>query len=151
MTKRENMKKYLLMTTTLLLLLACETGVKNKGKTTEPLLSGIVERTDTPSQYSSKGSNYKQSYSKASTSRIFSKSAQPGYYLQMAIFKKNRPSKAFLKPLDSSNFSYIVLNKSTKDYVLIGPYLSYNTAKSKVSSVKSSLGKQTFVVQVLRP
>ena len=140
------MKKYLLMTTTLLLLLACETGVKNKGKTTEPLLSGIVERTDTPSQHSSK-----QSYSKASTSRIFSKSAQPGYYLQMAIFAKHRPSKAFLKPLDSSSFSYIVLNKSTKDYVLIGPYLSYNAAKSQVASVKNSLGKRTFVVQVLRP
>ncbi|CAA6816122.1 MAG: Unknown protein, partial [uncultured Sulfurovum sp.] len=88
---------------------------------------------------------------KKSFTKIFSNSAQPGYYLQMAVFKKNRPNKQFLEPLDKSKFNYIVLNKSSTDYVLIGPYLSYNLAKSNVSLVKSNLGKRTFVVQVLRP
>ena len=142
------MKKTIFLSITLLLLLGCETGVKNQKTTNQVVMSGIVERTD-----STHGSmkTHKQSSSKTTFNKIFSKSAQPGFYLQMAVFKKNRPSKQFLKPLNNSNFNYIVLNKSTTDYVLIGPYLSYNAAKNKVSSVKNSLGKQTFVVQVLRP
>ena len=143
------MKKTILLTTTLLMLLACETGVKNQGTVNSPVLSGIVDRTSASSGVSYK--TYQKSSYKQSFTKIFSKSAQPGYYLQMAVFAKNRPSKTFLKPLDRSQFNYIVLNKSSKDYVLIGAYKSYASAKSKVSSVKSSLGKQTFVVQVLRP
>ncbi len=141
------MKKYLLMTTLLFGLLACETGVKNQEKKREPLLSGIVERIDVPTTQKSS----KQRTTQKSSNKIFSKSAQPGYYLQVAVFAKNRPSKAFLRPLDNSVFPYIVLNKFNKDYVLIGPYISYNAAKSKVKAVKKSLGKETFVVQVLRP
>jgi hypothetical protein len=127
------MKKIILLSLTLVLLLACETGVKNHGKTNKPVLSET-----------------KKSY-KGSSTKIFSKSYQPGYYLQMAVFAKNKPSKAFLKPLDKSSFQYIVLNKNNKHHVLIGAYKSYNAAKSKVLSVKSSLKKHTFVVQVLRP
>ena len=138
------MKKTLLLSVTLLLLLACETGVKNQKQIEEPLQSGIVERTDSRHTYVSKTS--KQSFPK-----IFSRSAQPGFYLQMALFTKYRPSKTFLRPLERSRFNYIVLNKSHKDYVLIGPYKSYASAKSNMSSVKRNLGKETFVVQVLRP
>ncbi len=142
------MKKTLLLTSTLILLLACETGVKKKNDTNEVVLSGIVDRSATPQKHASGlvSKSQKQSFNK-----IFSNSAQPGFYLQMAVFEKNRPSKSFLKPLDRSAFNYIVLNKYNKDYVLIGPYKSYNSAKSKVDSVKSTLGKSTFVVQVLRP
>jgi len=141
---RENMKKTLLLSVTLLLLLACETGVKNQKQIKESVQSGIVERTNSSYSYASKTS--KQSFPK-----IFSRSAQPGFYLQMAVFSKYRPSKTFLKPLDHSNFNYIVLNKFHKDYVLIGAYKSYASAKSHIVSVKRALGKQTFVVQVLRP
>jgi hypothetical protein len=142
------MKKIILLSITLVLLLACETGVKNQKTTNEPVMSGIVERTYTANTKSS-SVNYKTN--KSSTNKIFSNSAQPGYYLQMAVFTKNRPSKTFLKPLDQSNFNYIVLNKSSRDYVLIGAYKSYSSAKNNVSSVRKTLGKQTFVVQVLRP
>jgi len=141
---RENMKKTLLLSITLLLLLACETGVKNEKQIKDSAPSGIVERTNSLDTYASKTS--KQSFPK-----IFSNSAQPGFYLQMAVFTKYRPSKTFLQPLDHSNLNYIVLNKSHKDYVLIGAYKSYATAKSHIASVKRTLGKQTFVVQVLRP
>ena len=147
------MKKILLLIGTLLLLLACETGVKNQGNTNKPVLSGIVDRTDSRSTNNSNVSkkSSKQISSKYQSTKIFSKSARPGYYLQMAVFAKHRPSKIFLKPLHQSKFNYIVLNKSSRDYVLIGPYKSYNLAKKDVSSVKSTLKKQTFVVQVLRP
>ena len=138
------MKKTILLTITLILLLACETGVKNKGTSNEAVLSGIVDRANNYSTAS-------KTSQKTNSKKIFSKSAQPGYYLQMAVFEKNRPSKTFLKPLDKSSFNYIVLNKYNKDYVLIGAYNSYNAAKSKMASVKASLKKQTFVVQVLRP
>ena len=143
------MKKTILLSLTLILLLACETGVKNQKTTNKVVMSGIIERTYTPS---SKNHSYATNKtSKESSSKIFSKSAQPGYYLQMAVFAKNRPSKTFLKPLDASKFNYIVLNKLNKDYVLIGAYKSYAAAKNNVSGVKRTLGKQTFVVQVLRP
>jgi len=139
------MKKTILLISTLLLLLACETGAKNKQTTHQPVvMSGIVER-------GSYESFSKQSASKGTPRKIFSKSAQPGFYLQMAVFEKYRPTKAFLKPLDNSRFNYIVLNKYNKDYVLIGAYKSYNEAKKQIASVKSTLGKKTFVVQVLRP
>ncbi|CAA6811218.1 MAG: Unknown protein [uncultured Sulfurovum sp.] len=146
------MKKVLLFTSMVVLFVGCETGVKNKEVSNEPVLSGIVDRTDLGTQrLPSVINKSEQKANGTSSNKIFSKSAQPGFYLQMAVFAKNKPTKAFLKPLDSSIFPYIVLNKYNKDYVLIGAYKSYNEAKSKAPSVKARLGKQTFVVQVLRP
>ena len=133
------MKKALLMVIPLLLIVGCETGVENKAQAnvnTTKVTSGIIDYGV---------------HRKGSSNKIFSKSAQPGFYLQYAVFQKYRPTKAFLKPLNDSTYSFIVLNKSTKDYVLIGPYKSYNEAHSHIKSVKKYLKKQTFVVQVLRP
>ncbi len=142
------MKKTLLLTLTLFLLLGCETGVKNKAVINDDgLSSGIVNRENGANAYTSS----QQKAGHISVQKIFSTSAQPGFYLQMAIFEKYRPTKAFLKPLDHSKFNYIVLNKYNKDYVLIGAYKSYNEAKHQIKAVKSALGKETFVVQVLRP
>ena len=139
------MKKTILLTTLLLLVLGCETGVKNKAQPIQEVESGIVDRDGATATYSSNIASYK------STKKIFSKSAQPGYYLQVAVFEKNEPNQHFLKPLENSPFNYIVLNHYHKHYVLIGPYMSHNEAKSKIHSVKSNLHKKTFVVQVLRP
>ena len=142
------MKKTLLLSLTALLFIACETGVKNQGTSNDTAPSGIVDRVNgTHQNYSSA---YQKSH-KSSSAKIFSTSAQPGFYLQMAVFEKYRPDKNFLRPLDHSRFNYIVLNKYNKDYVLIGAYKSHDEAKKQIASVKSSLGKQTFVVQVLRP
>lgn len=143
------MKKTLLLSLTALLFLACETGINNKRtivKETAP--SGIVDRVKGTNP--SYGSTYQKSH-RGSSTKIFSKSAQPGFYLQLAVFEKYRPNKSFLRPLDQSKFNYIVLNKYNKDYVLIGAYKSHTEAKKHIASVKSRLGKQTFVVQVLRP
>jgi len=155
------MKKSLtitIATTTLFLLLGCETGVDNKHKVEQrEALSGIIDHSKINARESSifveKGTSTQQKASggKATGNKIFSKSAQPGFYLQYAVFEKYRPTKAFLRPLKNSSFNYIVLNKYSKDYVLIGPYKSYNEAHSHLGSVKKYLHKQSFVVQVLRP
>ena len=147
--KREiNMKKLLLLTTALLLIVGCETGVKNQSKTIKEVPSGIVDRNVVEqTSHITKSS----SVQKASTKRIFSKSAQPGYYLQIAVFEKSKPSKSFLAPLDKSKFGYIVLTHYNKHYVLIGPYKSYNEAKAQIKSVRYTLHKKSFVVQVVRP
>jgi len=140
-------------TTTLFLLLGCETGVDNKHKVEQKeALSGIIDHNKINARESSvfveKGVT---TQGKSTGKRIFSKSAQPGFYLQYAVFEKYRPDKAFLRPLKNSSFNYIVLNKYSKDYVLIGPYKSYNEAHSHLGSVKKYLHKQSFVIQVLRP
>ena len=140
------MKKVLLMVVSLLLMVGCETGVENKAQAkvnTTEVSSGIIDY--------GVNKNASAIYSKGSSNKIFSKSAQPGFYLQYAVFQKYRPNKAFLKPLNNSSYSFIVLNKSNKDYVLIGPYKSHNEAQKHEASVKKYLHKQTFVVQVLRP
>ena len=144
------------MTITLFFLLGCETGVNNKVRQSqnEPV-SGIVDHGAT-SKYSSQREPISgivdKRYSKTGSSkRIFSKSAQPGFYLQIAVFERYRPNKAFLAPIERSSFNYIVLNKYNKDYVLVGPYKSHNEAHSHIGSVKKYLHKSSFVVQVLRP
>ena len=150
------MKTTALMTITLFFLLGCETGVNNKVRQSqnEPV-SGIVDHGAT-SKYSSQREPISgivdKRYSKTGSSkRIFSKSAQPGFYLQIAVFERYRPNKAFLAPIERSSFNYIVLNKYNKDYVLVGPYKSHNEAHSHIGSVKKYLHKSSFVVQVLRP
>jgi len=139
------MRKTTLILGTLILLLGCETGVRNKNAHTTEVPSGIVDKVDNPSY------SYNKSSYKATSSKIFSNSAQPGFYLQMAVFEKFKPNKNFLAPLNRSSFGYIQLEKYGKRYVLIGPYKSYNAAKKQISTVKSQLHKNTFVVQVLRP
>ena len=141
--------KRIVLLTTLLLMMGCETGVKNKAVATKEAPSGIIDKVE-----GSSSTTYTSSYSKStksSSNKIFSKSAQPGYYLQVAVFAKSEPTKQFLAPLDASPFGYIVLTHYNKNYVLIGPYKSYNEAKAKVNTVKYTVHKKTFVVEVARP
>ena len=153
------MKKTALITVTLLFLLGCETGVNNKATQTQnESLSGIVDHSASRKNvYQLEPASgivdkaHSATSEKGSTNKIFSKSAQPGFYLQVAVFEKYRPSKAFLAPIKRSSFHYIVLNKYNKDYVLVGAYKSYNEAHSHIKSVKKYLHKDSFVVQVLRP
>ena len=153
------MKKTVLMGIVLLSLFGCETGMSNKIPHTKgESISGIVDhstavKSSTQSEPLSGivDKKYSKTSQKGSSKKIFSKSAQPGFYLQIAVFEKYRPNKAFLAPIERSSFNYIVLNKYNKDYVLIGPYKSHNEAHSHIGSVKKYLHKSSFVVQVLRP
>ena len=142
------MKKIVLSLSALLLLIGCETGVKNQTKEIKEVPSGIVDRDESVRETSY---SYQKSSNKRTSNKIFSKSAQPGYYLQVAVFQKNEPNNNFLRPLNESEFGYIVLTHYHKHYVLIGPYFSYSEAKEQIGAVNSSIGKRTFVVQVLRP
>lgn len=146
------MKKIIVLLVVFLTLNGCETGVKNKSSgADEPVLSGIVDRTNTQMVREPSIVEKSKTLNQGSSNKIFSKTAQPGYYLQFAFFAKNTPSEAFFVPIQKSGYGYIVLEKHNGKHVLIGPYKSYNAAKSHVPKIKASLKKQTFVVNVLRP
>lgn len=118
-----------------LLFLGCETGVRERGNNSSV-------------NYKHQTNNDLRTSTNAS-SKIFSKSAQPGYYLQVGYFK-NRPSVQFEKSLHQFH-NYTILNKSGRFYALIGPYSSYNEARNNLQKVNSTLQKKSFVVQLLRP
>ena len=145
MKKNNFCLKITVLATAIVLLTGCETGVKNQGGKTTVAPSGIVD----------KGWNGYVSSQKSSgnvkTTKIFSNSATPGYYVQVGYFGQKKPNKSFMNRLDNSNFNYTVLDKNGDHYALVGAYYSYNQAKTKMSSVRSALNNKAFVVQVLRP
>jgi len=124
-----------------LLLMGCETGVTD-------------HHNETTSSRSEAGTTAKtvvhtKSGEKIKLKRIFSTSAQPGYYLQVGYFKSH-PSSAFESKLQYFD-NYTILNKNGYFYALVGPYKSYNMAQSRSQKVHSILKKNGFVVEVLRP
>ena len=135
-----------------LLFLGCETGVDVNKSTTnkadvkqeEPVLSGIVDKPTTQVVNSSSGQKH-------SIHKIYSSSAQPGYYLQVGFFEKYKPNSSFEKQLQNSDLKYTILNKNGDFYALIGAYKSYNEAHAKISTVKARLHKNSFVVHLLHP
>jgi hypothetical protein len=156
--KREiNMKNNVnYLTTTLLLtgllFVGCETGVNvNKStsnnkeiKQEEPVLSGIVDKPTQQIVHTGSGQ-------KLSIHKIFSNSAQPGYYLQVGFFEKYQPNSAFEKRLKDAGLKFTILNKNGNFHALVGAYKSYNEAHAEMSTIKSKLHKKSFVVHVLRP
>ena len=145
MKKNNKSLKITILLAAITFLTGCETGVKNQGGKTTVAPSGIVD----------KGTNGYVSSQKSSrnikTTKIFSNSATPGYYVQVGYFGQKKPNKSFINRLENSNFNYTVLDKDGDHYALVGAYYSYNQARNKMSSVRSSLNSRAFVVQVLRP
>jgi len=131
--------------TVIALMTGCETGVKNQGGKTTVAPSGIVDKGTSGYVSSQKSSG------NLKTSKIFSNSATPGYYVQVGYFGQSKPNHAFMKRLDNSNFNYTILDKNGDHYALVGAYYSYNQAKKKMSAVRSALNNKAFVIQVLRP
>jgi hypothetical protein len=130
-----------------LLFIGCETGVKQNRTTAiveEVAPSGIVDKPTHQIVTTLKGT-------KVALRKIFSKSAQPGYYLQVGFFKHYKANSLFTKQLDQSGLNYTVLQKNGHFYALIGAYKSYNEAKAETSNINTKLNKKAFVVQVLRP
>jgi len=99
------------------------------------------------------GSTGKTNSSSTSVSfnKIFSHSAQPGFYLQVGFFKEYQKDSNFEKQLKSSTMPYTILQKNGNFYALIGPYTSYNQAKLKSISIKENFYPKAFIIQVLRP
>ncbi|MBU1668824.1 SPOR domain-containing protein [bacterium] len=148
MKKNTYYLKRTLLLSTIVFMMGCETGVKNKQTQTVEAQSGIVDHrqinTSTKTTYSVQKSTLP-------IKKIFSNSATPGYYLQVGFFKQSKPNATFINRLNSSGFNYTILPKSGNYYALVGAYISYNQAKSNASAVKSALQEDSFVVQVLRP
>lgn len=135
------------------LFLGCETGVDVNKSTTnkkelkqqeEPVLSGIVDKPTNQIVTNSSGQ-------KLSIEKLYSSSAQPGYYLQVGFFQKYKPNSTFEKQLQNSGLKFTILNKNGNYHALIGAYKSYNEARAEIPTVKSRLHKKSFVVHVLRP
>jgi len=135
-----------------LLFLGCETGVEVNKSTTnnkelkqqELVLSGIVDKPTKQVVTNSSGQ-------KLSIRKLYSTSAQPGYYLQVGFFQKYKPNSAFEKQLQNTGLKFTILNKNGDFHALIGAYKSYNEARAEIPTVKSRLNKKSFVVHVLRP
>ena len=137
--------KITLLCTAIALFSACETGVKHTTEQESAAPSGIIDKGSSGYVGSQKSSE------NIKIKKIFSNSATPGYYLQVGYFGNHKPNSSFMKHLNNSGFNYIILDKNGNHYALVGAYGSYNQAKNKLSSVKSSLSYKAFVVQVLRP
>jgi len=130
-----------------LLFIGCETGVRHKGSSTtvqETTQSGIVDKPTHQTITTADGK-------KVAFKKIFSNSAQPGFYLQVGFFQEYKPNDAFINQLKKTGLHYTILAKNGNFYALIGAYKSYNEAKTHTSAVKSHLHKQPFVVEVLHP
>ena len=145
------LNKHYMTTTALLTIMflttACETGIKNKKTEQIEAPSGIINKTDTYASNSDNNGLIKNSLVR----RIFSKSATPGYYIQVGFFKNYKPNATFMSRINHSGLAYTILLKEGNYHALVGPYTSYNQAKSHKTDIRSSLTNEPFVVEVLRP
>jgi len=134
------LKKTLLLTT-IIFMVGCQTGNTNNQISNEEAESGIIniDQMNMPSK------------TPLTIKKIFSNSAIPGYYLQVGFFQQHKPNRTFIHHLKHSHLHYTILEKSGNHYALVGPYISYNHAKSNASAIKSALKEDTFVIQVLHP
>ncbi len=142
---KRSYKTILLITT--LMFIGCETGVKNKKNSDKKLeesgKSGIVldsKRGYKP--YIPKSSEIK---------KIFSNSGTPGYYIQVGYFKERKPTSEFLNRMKFSQLPYISLKKGQGEYILIGPYISYNRANEILGSAREFVTPTAFIVKLVRP
>jgi len=147
-----NKLKGTLIFATLFTLIGCETGMKNKGTT------DIKVEKETQSGIISKGSaqNYKPTIPPSSKiKKIYSKSAIPGYYIQVGYFKDRKPNDEFLNRIEYAQLPYKIVKKykdgQTYYYALIGPYISYAKAMEIIGSAKEFVTPSAFIVKVEHP
>jgi hypothetical protein len=148
----KNSKKMVLLATAILLT-ACETGMSNKGTTTD-----INTNEKTGSGIVTKG---RTTYSKPSTpnaseiKKIYSTKGTPGYYVQVGYFKQQKPSADFINRMRFAQLPYTLLEKYDNHqknyYALVGAYRSYNGAKEMLGAAKEYVSSSAFIVKVVRP
>ncbi len=137
-------KKSLALLLTVGLLLGCETGTNNKAPAGSAYQrdSGIV----------SQNKNYKPHTPKDSQmNKIYTSSGTPGYYIQVGYFGEHRPNDDIINRLKFADLPYEIIKKSRKNYLLVGPYTSYNKAREIKGSAKEYVTEDAFIVKVLRP
>ncbi len=141
-----NIYKIMILSTALIFV-GCETGVKNKKsrdkKIEESGKSGIVV---------DENRNYKPYIPKSSEiKKIFSNSGTPGYYIQVGYFKERKPTNEFINRMKFSQLPYILLKKGQGEYALIGPYISYNKANEILGSARDFVTSSAFIIKLVRP
>ncbi len=149
-----NLDKTLLLAM-IVLFTGCETGLKNKSTTNDMAnkesASGIIKDKTGKNTYS-KSSNGKSSEIR----KIFSKSAIPGYYIQVGHFEDKKPDSSFINKMKHTGLPYDIVEKyqdgKANYYALIGPYRSYNEAKGVEDRGRAkSISYGTFIVEAVRP
>ncbi len=141
-----NIYKIMILSTALIFV-GCETGVKNKKSTDKKIeesgKSGIVV---------DENRNYKPYIPKSSEiKKIFSNSGTPGYYIQVGYFKERKPTNEFINRMKFSQLPYILLKKGQGEYALIGPYISYNKANEILGSARDFVTSSAFIIKLVRP
>ena len=144
-----------LLLATIIFFTGCETGLKNKSATNDmnnkgPASGIIKDKTGTNTYSKTKGNKSSE------IRKIFSKSAIPGYYIQVGHFKDKKPDSTFINKIKQTRLPYDIVEKYQDDranyYALIGPYRSYNEAKGIEDKGRTrSVSYGTFVVEIVRP
>jgi cell division protein FtsN len=80
---------------------------------------------------------------------LFTQKSQYRYYVHVGTFRGNPPA-SFLKKLRRAGLSYSISKGKTKRSVLVGPYHSYQSAKSAVSKISRKAGIKGRVVKAKR-
>ncbi|SFV53930.1 hypothetical protein MNB_SV-12-1895 [hydrothermal vent metagenome] len=150
----KNLDKTLLLTA-IIFFAGCETGLKNKTTTNDmnniSTNSGIVNEKKSTATYSKSSGNKKSEIRK-----IFSKSAIPGYYIQVGHFEDHKPDSVFMSKIKRSGLPSYIMEKyedgRANYYALIGPYRSYNEAKGVEDRGRAkSISYGAFIVETIRP
>ncbi|MCK5855004.1 MAG: SPOR domain-containing protein [Sulfurovaceae bacterium] len=124
--------------------LGCETGTSNKAPvdTSGKIDSGIV----------SQNANYKPHTPKeGEMNKIFTTSGTPGYYIQVGYFSTQNPNSDIINRLKYASLPYVVIKKSSKNYLLVGAYASYNKAREMKGIARERVTEGAFIVKVVRP
>ena len=143
-----------LLLATIIFFIGCETGLKNKSATNDMNnkgpASGIIKDKTGTNVYSKTGNNNSE------IRKIFSKSAIPGYYIQVGHFEDKKPDSSFINKIKRTRLPYHIVEKyqdgKANYYALIGPYRSYNEAKRVEDKGRArSVSYGTFIVESVRP
>jgi hypothetical protein len=146
-----NKFKGTLIFATLFVLIGCETGIKNKGTSTNVenrVESGIISKSSIQS--------YKPHIpSSSKIKKIYSKSGIPGYYIQVGYFKNHKPNDEFINRMEYAQLPYKIIKKykngQTYYYTLVGPYRSYSKAMEIIGSAKEYVTPNAFIVELVHP
>ncbi len=75
-----------------------------------------------------------------------------GYYIQVGAYAKNIPSQEFLDSIAQSGYQPILKEASVRGKkvtkILIGPYGSYEEAKSKLPEIKHKINRTAFIYKI---
>ncbi len=94
----------------------------------------------------SKPSKPSELFKKHSTTKHTNSVSGKIYYIQVGSFSKT-PNHKYIENIKSKGYHYKLFKSGNLIKVRVGPYSSYEEAKSNLANIKSSLGISGFVVR----